>query len=101
VRAWGDPARSALRARGLPAFDHDFVDSYALERDGKLERCLRLLRELPPGLTEWAVHPAVGGGDWVRSSDYEFLVSPQAAGEIRQAGIHVIDHGALQALWRR
>jgi predicted glycoside hydrolase/deacetylase ChbG (UPF0249 family) len=100
VRAWSGPARSALRARGLPAVDHEFLDSFRLERDGKLEHYLRLLRELPAGLTEWAVHPALGGDEWVRSSDYEFLVSAQAAEAVRREGIHVIDYAALQALWR-
>jgi chitin disaccharide deacetylase len=57
VRAWLDPARRKLRRRGLPAVDHGFLDSFRLDTDGKQARYARLLRDLPAGLSEWAVHP--------------------------------------------
>ena|SRR5829696_2366130 len=100
MRAWGDPAREELRRRGLPAVDQDFLDSFSLELDGKFDRCQQLLRAVPAGLSEWAVHPAAceaEGG--VRSSDFEFLVSPQAADLIRGAQIHVISYQPLREAW--
>jgi predicted glycoside hydrolase/deacetylase ChbG (UPF0249 family) len=60
VRAWLDPARERLRARGLPVVEHEFLDSFALDLDGKAAEYARLLRELPAGLSEWAVHPGLG-----------------------------------------
>jgi predicted glycoside hydrolase/deacetylase ChbG (UPF0249 family) len=35
VRAWLEPARRTLRDRGLPVVDHDFLDSFSIERPGK------------------------------------------------------------------
>jgi predicted glycoside hydrolase/deacetylase ChbG (UPF0249 family) len=102
MRAWGDPAREALRRRGLAAVDHDFLDSFSLELDGKFDRYQQLLRAVPAGLTEWAVHPAAcEAGAGVRSSDFEFLVSAQAADTIRSAQIHVISYQPLRESWRR
>jgi hypothetical protein len=56
---------------------------------------------LPAGLSEWAVHPALGNeesqaidpGGWrVRHTDYEFLTSPQAHELLQQERITVIDY---------
>ncbi|MGP3964110.1 polysaccharide deacetylase family protein [Nonomuraea sp. 3N208] len=108
VRAWLDPARALLRGRGLPVVDHDFLDSFALDLDGKAAAYARRLRELPPGLSEWAVHPGLGGQEsravdpdgWrVRRSDYEFLTSPQARELLRQEGITVIGYEVVQRAW--
>lgn len=68
----------------------------------------RRLRELPPGLSEWAVHPGLGGAEsravdphgWrVRRSDYEFLISPQAREVLRREGITVIGYGVVRRAW--
>ncbi|MFD7502426.1 polysaccharide deacetylase family protein [Streptomyces sp. NPDC059850] len=108
VRIWREPARDALRRRGLPALDHPFLDSFALDIDGKAAQYARLLRDLPPGFTEWAVHPglddaharAVDPGGWqVRSTDHAFLTSPQARDILREEGIAVVDYGTLQRIW--
>ncbi|MEV6346284.1 polysaccharide deacetylase family protein [Actinoplanes sp. NPDC051851] len=109
ARVWLDDGRRAMRARGLPVVDHDFLDSYALDLDGKFERYLRLLRELPAGLTEWAVHPgpgddharAVDPGWRVRRTDYEFLVSPAAQEVLTAEGIVVIGYPELRRIWRQ
>ena len=102
MRAWGDPAREELRRRGLAAVDHNFLDSFNLELDGKFDRYQQLLRAVPLGLTEWAVHPAACEDEaGVRSSDFEFLVSPQAADTIRSAQIHVISYQPLRESWRQ
>jgi len=66
-----------------------------------------LLRDLPVGLSEWAVHPSLGNeesqaidGGWrVRRTDYEFLTSPEARELLRQEGIVVIDYRPLQQVW--
>src|SRR5690606_20041283 len=46
-----------VRGLGLPANDQGFLDSYQLDLAGKQARCVDLLRRLPPGLSEWAIHP--------------------------------------------
>jgi predicted glycoside hydrolase/deacetylase ChbG (UPF0249 family) len=108
VRAWLAPARTLLRTRGLPALDHDFLDSFALDLDGKAAAYAQRLRDLPPGLSEWAVHPALGGEEsrtvdphgWrVRRSDYAFLTSPQARELLRREGITVIGYDVVQRAW--
>jgi len=82
--------------------DHDFLDSFGLELDGKFDRYQQLLRAVPAGLTEWAVHPGACEAEaGVRSSDFEFLVSSQAADTIRSAQIHVISYQPLRESWRQ
>lgn len=108
VRAWLDPSRQKLRARGLPAIEHDFLDSFSLDLDDRAEAYARLLRELPPGLSEWAVHPglddadarAADPGGWpVRHGDHAFLTSPRARELVRREGITVIGYSALRRVW--
>ncbi|MFG1619054.1 ChbG/HpnK family deacetylase [Nonomuraea wenchangensis] len=108
VRAWLEPSRELLRARGLPALDHDFLDSFALDVAGKAEAYARALRELPPGLSEWAVHPGLGGrasqaadpdGWRVRRGDYEFLTSPRARELLREEGITVLGYDEIRRAW--
>lgn len=107
ARVWLDPGREQARGRGLPVVDHDFLDSFALPVAGKAERYVQALRALPAGLSEWAVHPAVGEetpaeadlGWAVRRSDHAFLCSRRARRVIDDEGIVVIDHRALQRLW--
>jgi predicted glycoside hydrolase/deacetylase ChbG (UPF0249 family) len=104
VRVWLDEHRERLGRRGLPVVDHPFLDSFALGLDGKAEHYARLLRDLPVGLTEWAVHPgladaasrAVDPGWQVRQGDHEFLTSPRARAIIRAEGIVVTDYRAVQ-----
>lgn len=108
VRIWLEPGLRTLRRRGLPALDHPFLDSFALDLDGKAAHYARLLRGLPPGFSEWAVHPglddayarAADPGGWpVRSTDHAFLTSPQARDILREEGITVVDYRALQRIW--
>jgi predicted glycoside hydrolase/deacetylase ChbG (UPF0249 family) len=107
VRAWLEPARHKLRQRNPPVVDHDFLDSFRLDIDGKSGRYAELLRALPPGLSEWAVHPALGDkqsqmidpGWRVRLTDYEFLTSPLASTLVRDERIVVIDYRTIQQAW--
>ncbi|SEK46527.1 hypothetical protein SAMN04515665_102226 [Blastococcus sp. DSM 46786] len=109
ARVWLDDGRRRARERGLPVVDHDFLDSFALPVAGKDDRFLQLLRELPAGLSEWAVHPALGTepttaadlGWAVRRSDHAFLVSPLTRDVVAAEGIVVTDYGRLQQVWSR
>ncbi len=104
VRAWLDHGRQRLRERGLPVVDHDFLDSFRLDLDGKAARYAALLRGLPAGLSEWAVHPGLGDcqaraidpGWRVRHTDYEFLVSAQARQVVREEQIVITDYRQAQ-----
>jgi chitin disaccharide deacetylase len=98
VRVWLEPGRRKLRRRGLPVVDHDFLDSFALDIEGKPARYAALLHNLPAGLSEWAVHPSTGG-EGVRRTDHEFLTSPAASEIIRREGIVVVDYRAVQRVW--
>lgn len=107
VRIWLGPGRREARRHGLPVVDHDFVDSFALDVEGKAERYVELLRALPAGLSEWAVHPGlddeatrdIDAGWQVRRTDHDFLVSPLARRVIEQEGIVVIDYEPVQQAW--
>ena len=105
-----DPTRSErLQRRGLPAVDHGVVDSTRLATAGKAARFVRMLRELPVGLSEWAVHPGLGtaearaiDGWWSkRAADLRFLVSREARETVVAEGIILLDYRALQAIWDR
>jgi len=110
VRVWLEPGLRALRRRGLPVVDHAFLDSFRLDLDDKAARFAALLRNLPAGLSEWAVHPAADDAQaqaddpdgWrVRRSDHAFLLSPQARGLVADEGIVLIDYRPLQAVWSK
>jgi len=109
VRVWLEPGRQKMRQQGLPVTDNEFLDSYFLDIDDKPARYARLLRDLPAGLSEWAVHPSVGSEEsqaidngWRRRrTDYEFLTSPQARQLIEQQGVVVIDYRPIQRAWSR
>ena len=79
-----------------------------LNVEDKAAQYARLLRDLPVGLSEWAVHPGLGNEEaqaidpdgWhVRRTDYEFLTSPEARELLRQEQIIVIDYRAIQHAW--
>ena len=62
---------------------------------------MELLRTLPPGLTEWAVHPAdTDAGGWRgRRADLDFLVSPWARELVADEGVVLIDYRPPQEVW--
>ncbi|WP_443034521.1 ChbG/HpnK family deacetylase [Streptomyces sp. BE303] len=107
VRVWPEPGRRVMRGRGLPVADNDFLDGFSLGIEGKAARYAQVLRDLPAGLNEWAVHPSLGdresqavdGGWLVRRTDYEFLTSPQAREVLQQEGLAVIDCRTIQRAW--
>jgi hypothetical protein len=68
-----------VRSLGKPAVDGTWLDGFAIDVEDKPQTYERLLRALPPGLSEWAVHPALATEDWkaiepagwrVRQSDH-------------------------------
>jgi chitin disaccharide deacetylase len=98
----------SLRAQGLPVNDHPVLDSYSMDPATKHEAYTRLLRKLPTGLSEWAVHPSLGNdetralepGSWrVRRADLDFVTSADARAVIDAEGIILVDYRALQAVW--
>ncbi len=108
ARVWLDDARRMANQQGRPVVDHRGLDSYSVSLHDKPGTYARLLRELPPGLNEWAVHPGHGTEQWqaieptgwqVRQGDYEFLTSPRAREILDREGITVIDYRALQRVW--
>ncbi len=109
VRTWLGPGRQELRQQGLPVVDHEFLDSFRLDIDSKPARYAKLLHDLPAGLSEWAVHPALGDeqsqmidpGWRVRRTDYEFLISPQARALLQSERITVIGYRTIQQAWLR
>jgi predicted glycoside hydrolase/deacetylase ChbG (UPF0249 family) len=110
LRVHGRANAARCRRQGLPANDHPVLDSYHLEAVDKTARYLELLRALPPGLTEWAVHPSLGNAEaraiepdsWqIRRADYDFLVSLDARAVLDEEKITLLDYRALQAVWFR
>ena len=98
------------RRAGLPATDHGVLDSFRLDTAGKAARYARLVRALPAGLSEWAVHPSLGDAEaqalhperWrVRKADFDFLISREARAILDEEGIVLVDYRPLQQLWAR
>jgi predicted glycoside hydrolase/deacetylase ChbG (UPF0249 family) len=109
LRIDAQPFITRLQRRGLPTADHDVLDSFTLDVAGKSTRYAALLRALPAGLTEWAVHPGLGSADaqaidpdgWrVRQTDLEFLTWPRAREIVQEEGIVLISYEPLQAVWQ-
>jgi predicted glycoside hydrolase/deacetylase ChbG (UPF0249 family) len=94
------------------ALAHEYdplLDSFSLDVDGKSARYAELLRTLPPGVTQWAVHPALADDEakrvdpdgWrIRNSDYEFLVSAEAHEIAAQENVVLADYRRMQEVWR-
>jgi predicted glycoside hydrolase/deacetylase ChbG (UPF0249 family) len=109
LRVMGQSWIEKVQSQGLPTNDYDFLDSYLLEPDDKLAGFKRLLRELPSGLSEWAVHPGLAnselltidpGGAHIRQADFDFLTSQQAKEIVEEEGIVLLDYRALQDVWK-
>lgn len=99
ISEWRDYRRGPLtpkekvQSQGLPSSDYDFWDSY-----------LELWRQLPAGLSAWAVHPGIDntelkaidpGGSFIRQADFNFLTAPQVKDFIEEEGIVLLDYHAL------
>jgi predicted glycoside hydrolase/deacetylase ChbG (UPF0249 family) len=109
LRAAGRRWIEKLQSWGFPTNDYDFLDSYSLDPIDKAARFAGILRELPVGLSEWAVYPGLDnpellaiepGGNRGRQTDFDFLMSQQAKDIVREEGIILLDYRALQAVWK-
>jgi len=98
-----------VQRQGLPTNDYDLLDSYALSSIEKSAHYAQMLRDLPVGLSEWAVHPGLGNAElqalepesWqVRQADFDFLISRQAREIIAQEGIVLLSYKPLQKVWQ-
>jgi predicted glycoside hydrolase/deacetylase ChbG (UPF0249 family) len=109
VRVFDRSTGEALRRQGLPTNEHDVLDSYRLDPAGKSACYAQLLRDLPVGLSEWAVHPGLEDGELLaihsdgarrRQTDFDFMVSEEARAIIQQEGITLLNYKPLQEVWR-
>jgi len=98
-----------VQSKSLPSNDYDFLDSYLLDPVDKSAGYEQLLRELPVGLSEWAVHPGLDNSELlaieadskhVRQRDYDFLMSQVAQDIVHEEGIILLDYRALQKIWK-
>ena len=117
AREYGLALRVVTRAQiararnlGLPVNDSGFLDSYQLDLATKQAHLVELLRRLPPGLSDWAIHPGFNfpellaiesEGHHMRQSDFDFLISQQAKDVIEEEGIILLDYRPLQAVWKQ
>ena len=110
LRVAGDSSIETAQSLGLPCNDYHFLDSYGLDPVGKSAHYAKLLRELPEGLSEWALHPALDSaellaiepeGNHIRQTDFDFLMSPEAKDIVEEEGIILLDYRVLQDVWRR
>ena len=103
------PLIEKVQRQGLPVNDYDFLDSYGLDTAGKLALYTRLLRDLPAGLSEWAVHPGLEDaellaiepdGAQVRYADLTCMVSASIREVIQQEEITLLSYKPLQEVWQ-
>jgi predicted glycoside hydrolase/deacetylase ChbG (UPF0249 family) len=101
---------ASVQRQGLPTNDHDFLDSYGLETPSKSAGYVQLLRDLPVGLNEWAVHPGLADAEFLaiepagasaRQADFDFMVSAQVREVVQQEGITLLSYQPLQEVWQR
>jgi predicted glycoside hydrolase/deacetylase ChbG (UPF0249 family) len=109
LRVYGRPSIEKVQSQGLPVNDYDFMDSYHLDPATKAARYAQMLRDLPEGLSEWAVHPAIANEELlaierednhIRQTDFDFLISQEAKDIIKEEGIILLDYRTLQEIWK-
>jgi hypothetical protein len=108
LRVYDQPFITQLQHQGYLTNDHPLLDSYNLATNDKAARYAHMLRTLPVGLSEWAVHPGVDTAelraimpDWwpVRQTDYDFVMSAAAREIVQEEGIILVDYTTVQAWW--
>ena len=115
LRVSDEPAIEKLQGRGYPTSDHPILDCGRVELSEKASLFARLLRQLPPGLSEWAIHPGIESeelraimsgpgiysGVWEgRYLDLTFITSEEARRIVREEGIEILDYAPLQEIWQ-
>jgi predicted glycoside hydrolase/deacetylase ChbG (UPF0249 family) len=110
LRVMGRTWIEDLQSQGFPTNDYDFLDSYLLDPAKKFARYPQLLRTLPAGLNEWAVHPGLKNAELlaiendsnhVRQTDYDFLISQETKAIIKEEGIILLDYREIQSIWNK
>lgn len=110
LRVIGQRMIDKVQGQGLPCNDYDFLDSFSIDVANKPASYTRLLRELPAGLSEWAVHPGFGNEELaalqptglpIRQSDLEALTSPAMQEIIDEEGIILLEYRSLQTVWNK
>ena len=88
LRVAGRASIEKVQSQGLPSNDHDFLDSYLFDPVDTSATFEQLLRELPAGLSEWAVHPGLDNSELlaieadsqhIRQRDYGLVSSQESA----------------------
>jgi hypothetical protein len=109
LRASNQAFSARIQEVGLPANDHDLLDSYHLDPATKPAHYAQLIHNLPAGLSEWAIHPGLDQPELLamepasrhfRQADYDFWTSQTAKDLITAEGIILLDYRALQAVWQ-
>ena len=117
MRAGSPHFVESLLAQGLPVAEHGVLDSGRIPPEAKAEVLAARLRELPAGLSEWALHPGmataelravmadprvpgVSGTPEGRQSDFDVAVSEEAARIVVEEGIQIIGYRELQRVWQ-
>lgn len=110
LRVAGSDWTDEVQRRGLPCNDDHFLDSYMLDVNTKATHYTELIHELPAGLHEWAVHPALDSpellaiereANHIRQTDFDFLTSAQAKDMIKKESITLLDYRLLQEVWQK
>lgn len=91
-----------LRESGVPHPDH-FVGWFFGAEALTLERLLRILEQLSPGVTEMMTHPGLADEQLLRESPYatererelELLCHPRVRDKVSELGIELVDFSAL------
>ncbi len=109
LRVRGRSVIEKVQSQGLPTNDYDFLDSFMLGTVDKAACYAQLLHELPAGLSEWALHPALEDAEYLamepdgnrfRQTDFDFLMSAEAPEIIQEEGIILLSYAPLQAVWQ-
>jgi predicted glycoside hydrolase/deacetylase ChbG (UPF0249 family) len=108
LRVAGRSRIENVQSQDFPTNDYDFLDSYLLDPVDKAARYVQLLRELPAGLSEWAVHPGLDTaelraidphGSHIRQADFDFLTSQEAQDIMQEEAIILLDYRPVQVAW--
>ena len=117
MRAGSPHLVRSLLAKGLPVAEHGVLDSGRIPPEAKAEVLAARLRELPAGLSEWALHPGIAtdelravmaeprvpgvtGTPEGRQSDFDAAVSGEIARIVAEEGIQIIGYRELQRVWQ-
>ena len=108
LRVIGQRWIDTVQNQQLPCIDYDFLDSFGFDPTKNSAYFAQMLRELPAGLSEWAMHPGLDNaelraiqptGAQIRQRDLDFLTSPVAQAVVKEEGIILLDYQPLQVVW--